>query len=355
MCLFPLTMKVRTNHLGSYQMKVPCGKCMECRKEQQDNWTTRIYQELLGCQGKAIFVTLTYNEQSVPRVEYEGKEYLSLNKRDVQNWIKRYRIRQEREFLLQRRYNKNIHPPKTLKYFLCGEYGCVTHRPHYHMIIFNFTEKDFLPLKIDWETNYGFTRVDPIQMPLNGTSKSFYNVSSYVGKYAVKGLFENPLAQNQTQIVDGKKYTIKNSSILNPSFRQCSKGLGISYITEDTIKYHLAYDLPENTPHEVWLKTICERRKLKICGDNCVLFLKMPKYYANKIYGEGSVLSNEITDYIWHYYNDIDCEQRSVLQTLEQEFAYADYMALKEDVKNKHKAKELYAKQKEFFVTNSQI
>lgn len=354
MCLFPLTMKVKTNHYGAYQMKVPCGKCLECRKEQQDSWTTRIYQELLGCQGKAIFVTLTYNEDAVPRVIHEGKEYLELNKRDVQNWLKRYRIRQERDFNVKFRHNRN-YKKKTLKYFLCGEYGSVTHRPHYHMIIFNFTEKDFLPLKIDWESNYGFTQVKPIEMPANGTSKSFYNVSAYVGKYAVKGLFDNPMAQNQTQVIDGKTYTIKDSSILHRSFRHCSKGLGACYINKETINYHLANDLPKDTPREVWLQTVCERRKLKVCGDNCSLFLKMPRYYANKIYGEGSELSNEITDYIWHHYNDINCEQRSALQTLEQEFAFADYLDMQETTKNKYKAKELYAKQKEFFVTNSRI
>lgn len=55
-----------------------------------------------------------------------------LNYRDVQLFLKRFRINYEREF--KRKCD--------IKYFVCGEYGSnpkKSHRPHYHMLIFSNT------------------------------------------------------------------------------------------------------------------------------------------------------------------------------------------------------------------------
>lgn len=51
-----------------------------------------------------------------------------LVKKDMQDWLKRLR--------------QNIRPFK-IRYFLVGEYGGETQRPHYHVILFNF------PLDLD--------------------------------------------------------------------------------------------------------------------------------------------------------------------------------------------------------------
>jgi len=60
------------------------------------------------------FVTLTYNDQSLPA-------HASLAKRDVQLFMKRLRKRR----------------PEGLRFFACGEYGETTLRPHYHILLFN--------------------------------------------------------------------------------------------------------------------------------------------------------------------------------------------------------------------------
>lgn len=61
------------------------------------------------------FVTLTYNDDNVPGY--------GLDPAHTRDWLKRLR--------------KSIEPRK-IRYYLVGEYGDVTHRPHYHAALFNY-------------------------------------------------------------------------------------------------------------------------------------------------------------------------------------------------------------------------
>lgn len=62
----------------------------------------------------SFFVTLTYAPETLPRDE-------SLVPQDITSWVKRMR--------------KRIHPLQ-LRYYLVGEYGDDTARPHYHVALF---------------------------------------------------------------------------------------------------------------------------------------------------------------------------------------------------------------------------
>lgn len=88
-----------------------CGQCLPCRINRRRTWTHRLLLEGL-CHEKASFVTLTYEE-----------ERDSLAPEEVQRWLKRLR--------------KVVHPEK-IRYFLCGEYGELSERPHYHAALFNY-------------------------------------------------------------------------------------------------------------------------------------------------------------------------------------------------------------------------
>ena len=61
------------------------------------------------------FITLTYNDNNLPHD-------LSLNHSHFQKFFKRLR--------------KSL-PFKTVRYYMCGEYGDEFKRPHYHACIFN--------------------------------------------------------------------------------------------------------------------------------------------------------------------------------------------------------------------------
>lgn len=93
------------------EIRLPCGKCIECRIEYSRQWAVRGVCELASV-SKAAFVTLTYRDECLP----EGR---SLVKADYQKFLKRLR-RAGFKFT----------------YMLCGEYGSQLGRPHYHAIIF---------------------------------------------------------------------------------------------------------------------------------------------------------------------------------------------------------------------------
>lgn len=111
--------------------EIPCGKCYACRLNYSAEWATRIILESQYYKpDECWFLTLTYDDDHIrikDMIEYNNQLYLNdgtwtgtLDKRDIQNFIKRIR---------------KDHPH--IKYFLCGEYGSEenTKRPHYHIII----------------------------------------------------------------------------------------------------------------------------------------------------------------------------------------------------------------------------
>lgn len=62
MCYQPITIKTPQGY-----RQVPCGKCLECLRKYQSDWSNRMYEELKSHNGKAVFFTLTYDENNVPK------------------------------------------------------------------------------------------------------------------------------------------------------------------------------------------------------------------------------------------------------------------------------------------------
>lgn len=94
-------------------MQVPCGQCIACRLDYSKQWAARMVHES-RCHIDNQFITLTYDEQSLPTGS-------TLVKRHTQLFLKSYRK------LIQ---------PRKIRYYLCGEYGEQNLRPHYHIILF---------------------------------------------------------------------------------------------------------------------------------------------------------------------------------------------------------------------------
>ena len=119
-CISPILLKK-----GQF---VPCGKCNFCLQARRLDWSFRLKQELRVSKS-ARFVTLTYDDEHVPINPETGLAELS--KKDVQLFIKRLR-----------KYNSKIVARlkwPTMRYYLVGEYGTRTGRPHYHLIVFNIS------------------------------------------------------------------------------------------------------------------------------------------------------------------------------------------------------------------------
>lgn len=120
-CISPVPMS-KTFKGNFYQWSRRCGQCMPCRLTRQKQWVAKFVLESRH-HGNTWFVTLTYGEKHVPRVS-DKPWLLTLRKEDVQLWMKRLRSWLE--------YRKETSP----RYFLVGEYGSRTERPHYHALLF---------------------------------------------------------------------------------------------------------------------------------------------------------------------------------------------------------------------------
>lgn len=55
-----------------YLRTVPCGKCLHCQQNRQSDWSFRILSELNDSL-TSYFVTLTYDQNSLPDCYYSGR------------------------------------------------------------------------------------------------------------------------------------------------------------------------------------------------------------------------------------------------------------------------------------------
>lgn len=90
-------------------LRLPCGQCVGCRLERSRVWATRCIHES-QLHEFSSFVTLTYDDENCP---------VSLNYRHFQLFMKRVR--------------KRFGPTR---FYMCGEYGEQTFRPHFHACLF---------------------------------------------------------------------------------------------------------------------------------------------------------------------------------------------------------------------------
>lgn len=123
-----------------------CGRCMSCRVNRQRLWSVRIQLEA-ACYPHSSFATLTYSPDHLP-------EFGSLSTTQA------------------RMMTKGI----GFRYFLVGEYGDVSMRPHYHMVCFGMPPTEQFRLWL--EERWGKGHVD--LMPMVG------QLARYVAGYALK-------------------------------------------------------------------------------------------------------------------------------------------------------------------------
>ena len=128
-------------------LQIPCGQCVGCRLEYSRQWANRCLLEL-QYHDSAYFATFTYDDYHVPRTAYGDPETgeaipaLTLDKRDFQLLMKRIRKR---------------FPDDKIRFFMSGEYGSKTFRPHYHAILFGLHLTDLTVYKTVKEAGQFYT------------------------------------------------------------------------------------------------------------------------------------------------------------------------------------------------------
>lgn len=149
------------------------------------------------------FVTLTYRDEKLP--EANGLRY-----RDVQLFLKK--VRRAGDFF---RYG----PQSGVRFFCAAEYGSKRHRPHYHLLLYNFRPQD----EVRWHNGARFSRALE-EMWSHGTvdigdveAGSCAYVAGYAGK---KGYGKNLARYEVVNTVTGE-VTEKRRE-----FCHMSKGIG---------------------------------------------------------------------------------------------------------------------------------
>lgn len=181
-------------------MLIPCGQCIGCRIRQREDWTTRIELEARDYPKEEVwFITLTYDDEHVPgmivktgeimrKVQYTweaGEKRPSsvqiLLYEDIQKFLKR----------LRKAYRGK------LRYFVAGEYGEQTARPHYHMILYGWRPTDLENLyKIHHNGYYTSKWLKDIWgMGQIQIAQAVTETYRYVAGYVTKKMYE----------IDGKK------------------------------------------------------------------------------------------------------------------------------------------------------
>lgn len=168
MCLFPRRLRI-----NGVLRDIPCGSCLECRRQFRHSLEYRLYNELMH-HSNARFVTLTFREDTVPTgiVESTGELLRVCDYSVFQKFNKLFRIRCKRS---------GISLDNTS--WLCtSEYGSKTYRPHFHCILVGYSHKALSLFCSLWRELYGFTQIKRIKMEFSDICK----VSKYVGKYVCK-------------------------------------------------------------------------------------------------------------------------------------------------------------------------
>lgn len=178
---------------------VPCGKCLDCRKQYQTEWIFRLSEESKRSTCPC-FITLTYDNEHLPTmVDNETGEVLGVvSKRDWQLFAKRLR-----------KYGGEL--LSKCRYFAIGEYGSKFNRPHMHAIIIapNIKTASQLDKVVKQAWNKGFS----------STRFATYSQFHYVCKYLNK--------------IDDRHHLVE-------PFRLYSRSIGLNFLTQKMVDYYLS-------------------------------------------------------------------------------------------------------------------
>lgn len=188
-------------YVRASKITVRCGKCFACVDNRHKQWAVRLQSEM-DCSSTAYFVTLTFDDVHLL------ENTLEFGKREITLFLKRFRHFLKNPYLdISDRYKVPQIEGKTanFKYFLVGEFGSKNKRLHFHLLLFNVMynkEKTVDILNLIWGN--GLVHIGDIQT----------GGISYVTDYMLKST--------------------------EKSYMACSKGIGLSFLTDEMVKFHQA-------------------------------------------------------------------------------------------------------------------
>ena len=305
---------IHSGELIPCYLLVPCQKCILCKDKKAVDWATRVTCECNYHANCPWWITLTYNDLSLPDK--------GLMKRDVQNFMKR----------LRERISRVVCSDLNLRFVAVGEYGGNTARAHYHAIIYGLpplSAKEILfHIENAWSTrvsiskwrnlpdDFKFTRNDKNGKPLYYQRLGFAYVKPahdstplYLAKYMFKPEINTPYGKN-------------------PNFYLASRknGIGYQYIVE-FCKYH------RQNPNVTKIDFI-NKHTGKMCH------FTIPQYFKDYWFPTPSkLIPNDVKkayDHLQSLVNEFNDYKEFQLNYLSLEYSFDDVPQIVNDVNEKY-------------------
>ncbi|AXH75096.1 MAG: replication initiator protein [Microviridae sp.] len=164
-------------------LALPCGQCTSCRLKRSREWAIRISHEA-QLHKDNCFITLTYDDEHLPP---DG----SLRYADFQQFMRRLR---------------KLHPGRTIRFFMCGEYGSTTRRAHFHACLFGVRFADAQYWKRSTATGAPWiysSRTLSELWPAGHASVGELNIqtAAYTARYVMKKV-TGDAAESHYQVID---------------------------------------------------------------------------------------------------------------------------------------------------------
>lgn len=215
MCTNPRIVKIKnikgTPFIKRNVYNVPCGKCEECKNRKRRDYELRGIKEYQK-QNTMIFITLTYNEENLPRTKLLGIPQFS--KDDITKYIKRLRENIYNHIAKKEKRDKTeIRKSEVIKYLVTSEYGEERKRPHYHAIISIPNKSYYMELIniIQKTWTKGFTMLGNNFGIVNSINGIKY-VTKYITKSSGEEQYEKEIEKKYQEAI--KNYTEKGRKIL---------------------------------------------------------------------------------------------------------------------------------------------
>lgn len=277
---------------GNNGILIPCGHCIGCRLDYSRKWADRMMLEL-ETQQKAVFLTLTYDNEHAHWSQFSQDNFplfATLDKKDCQDFMKRLRQHCFRDLGIEK-----------IRFYLAGEYGDQTLRPHYHAIIFGLGLSDISDVQLFSRNDLGqpfyvsswmqeiWTHGHVLLADVN------WKVCAYVGRYVTKKL------NGDAAVSYSERNVIKEFALMSRK-----PGLGREYL--DLHPDCLDYQFINLSTSEGGLK------------------ISIPQYYLKQL---------ELTDP--DRYANIKAERRkfvsdkNLLELSKTDLGFAEYLAVKEE------------------------
>lgn len=190
----------------SYIIQIPCGKCIGCRLDYSRSWADRMTYHVFGKEDNSWFLTLTYDDYHIQDLDHNAVyDIYSLNYDHVRDgFIKR----------LRNKY-RDCH----IDFYLSGEYGDSSFRPHFHAILYNLPLDDLEFWKVNDQGDPLYTSdiIHSIwQRGFCSVSRFSWLGAAYTASYVEKKR-------------DGRKLCEYTALDLAPEKCLCSRRPGIAY------------------------------------------------------------------------------------------------------------------------------